>query len=404
MRAVRPVGGNTTRVLASDLQALSSFMKSKFNYDTGGYQDYPFETPARRYLIRGDYNLNSTNKISVRYNQLDSDTDVNCCRTPRRSASATAGANTTGLNFEASNYQIMENIRSVIGEWNGAFGGNKSNTLIVGYTDAGREPQRPVPDAVPVRRHPRRRVGVHVVRLRALHAEQRAALQHVPVAGQLHDLQAGPHLHLRRELREVPVRERVLPGQAERLRLQLAGGLLHRRQRLPREPEPDDVAGDAPDVPGTLEQHPRRREAAAAARGAVHRRLRPGRLAGEEQLLADLRPPVRRAGVRRHRLRERRRRRHDVHGRERRYGAVLDRETAGPEVPVVASRGFQLGRVRQPEHAGPRRHGHLHWQAGLRLDLQPDRQYGRADGVRVDLATPQRGRSTRIPNGTSRRP
>ena len=72
----QPVGGNTTRVLASDLQALSSFLKSKFNYDTGGYEDYPFETPARRYLFRGDYNLNSTNKISVRYNQLDSDTDV----------------------------------------------------------------------------------------------------------------------------------------------------------------------------------------------------------------------------------------------------------------------------------------------------------------------------------------
>ena len=28
----------------------------------------------------------------------------------------------------------MENIRSFIGEWNGAFGGNMSNSLIVGYT------------------------------------------------------------------------------------------------------------------------------------------------------------------------------------------------------------------------------------------------------------------------------
>ncbi len=63
-------------MLASDLQALSSFLKSKFNYDTGPYQDYQFETPARRYLFRGDYNLNSTNKVSFRYNQLDSNTDV----------------------------------------------------------------------------------------------------------------------------------------------------------------------------------------------------------------------------------------------------------------------------------------------------------------------------------------
>jgi hypothetical protein len=129
----QPVGGNQTRVLASDLQALSSFLKSKFNYDTGGYEDYPFETPARRYLIRGDYNLNSTNKISVRYNQLDSNTD----QLVSNSSSLGFGnrrTSTTGLNFEASNYQIKENIKSVIGEWNGAFRGNMSNTLIVGYT------------------------------------------------------------------------------------------------------------------------------------------------------------------------------------------------------------------------------------------------------------------------------
>jgi hypothetical protein len=125
--------GNTTRVLASDLDALSAFMKSKFNYDTGPYQDYPFQTPARRYLFRGDYNLNSTNKVSVRYNQLDSDTDV------LLSNSSSLGfgnrrSNTTGLNFDASNYQIKENIRSIIGEWNGAFGGNMANSLIIGYT------------------------------------------------------------------------------------------------------------------------------------------------------------------------------------------------------------------------------------------------------------------------------
>ena len=127
------VAGNTTRVLASDLQTLSAFMKSKFSYDTGPYEGYPFETPARRYLVRGDYNLNQTNKISVRYNQLDSNTDV------LLSNSSSLGfgsrrSNLNALNFESSNYQIKENIKSFIGEWNGAFGGNKANTLIVGYT------------------------------------------------------------------------------------------------------------------------------------------------------------------------------------------------------------------------------------------------------------------------------
>jgi hypothetical protein len=125
--------GSVTRVLASDLQALSAYMKSKFNYDTGPYEGYQFETPARRYLFRGDYNVNSTNKVSFRYNQLDSNTDV------LMSTSSSLGwggrrSNLDALNFDASNYQIKEDILSFIGEWNGAFGGNMANTLIAGYT------------------------------------------------------------------------------------------------------------------------------------------------------------------------------------------------------------------------------------------------------------------------------
>jgi len=127
------VAGNTTRVLASDLDALSSFLKSKFNYDTGAYQDYPFETPATRILAKVDYNLSAGSKLSFRYNQLDSFTDV------MLSNSSSLGfgsrrSNTTGLNFENSNYQILENIKSFIGEWNATFGGNKANTMLAGYT------------------------------------------------------------------------------------------------------------------------------------------------------------------------------------------------------------------------------------------------------------------------------
>ena len=44
--------------------------------------------------------------------------------------------------------------------------------------------------------------------------------------------------HVRRDCPALPVGERVLPRLAERLRLQLARRLLHRRERLPGEPEP----------------------------------------------------------------------------------------------------------------------------------------------------------------------
>jgi hypothetical protein len=133
-RGGETVGGNVTRVLASDLDALSSFLQSSFGYETGPYQDYDFATPAKRYLAKLDYNLNDRNKISVRYTQLDSNTDV------LLSDSSSLGfgsrrTRTTGLNFQNSNYRILENIKSGVAEWNSIIGTNMSNSLIVGYTE-----------------------------------------------------------------------------------------------------------------------------------------------------------------------------------------------------------------------------------------------------------------------------
>jgi hypothetical protein len=127
------VGGNTTRVLASDLDALSSYLSQNFKYDTGPYQDYPFETPAKRYLAKVDYNLNNRNKVSLRYLQLDSETPVLLSNSSSLGR-GTRRSNTTGLNFANSNYAILENIKSGVAEWNAILSSNMANSLIVGYT------------------------------------------------------------------------------------------------------------------------------------------------------------------------------------------------------------------------------------------------------------------------------
>ncbi len=128
-----PVEGNVTRVLASDLDQLSNFLQQNFNYETGPYQGYEHKTPATRFLARLDYNLNNRNKLSVRYTHLDSNTDV------LMSNSSSLGfggrrTNLNALNFRNSNYIILENIRSIVGEWNASIGTNMSNNFIVGYT------------------------------------------------------------------------------------------------------------------------------------------------------------------------------------------------------------------------------------------------------------------------------
>ena len=69
--------GNTTRVLASDLNALSAFLSANFGYETGPYDGIMKTTPGKPFLMKFDYNLNGSNRITFRYNMLNSETPVN---------------------------------------------------------------------------------------------------------------------------------------------------------------------------------------------------------------------------------------------------------------------------------------------------------------------------------------
>jgi outer membrane receptor protein involved in Fe transport len=128
-----PIGGSTTRVLASDLDALSTFLQTNFGYATGPYEGYDHEIPALRFTGRLDYALNDRNKVSLRYTHLDSETDVLLSNSSSL-GQGTRRSNLNGLNFQNSNYQILENIRSVVGEWNSQITDRMSNSMIIGYT------------------------------------------------------------------------------------------------------------------------------------------------------------------------------------------------------------------------------------------------------------------------------
>src|SRR3989440_1686301 len=131
----KPVGGSVTRVLKSDLDSLSSYMKNNFNYVTGPYQGYDFKIPSTRALARIDYNLNDHNKFNLRYNLLNSSTDVLISTSSSLGFGSRRG-NTQALTFANSNYAILENIRSIVGEWNSTLGTQTSNNLIVGYNSS----------------------------------------------------------------------------------------------------------------------------------------------------------------------------------------------------------------------------------------------------------------------------
>ena len=136
------VEGNTTRVLESDLTGLTNFLATNFDYQTGPFTGFENETPSRRIISKVDYNANDRNKLSLRYIQLDSKADV-LVSNSNSLGFGNRRTNRDALSFQNSGYGVLENIRSLVGEWNAQFRGNMSNSLIAGYTtnDESREPK-----------------------------------------------------------------------------------------------------------------------------------------------------------------------------------------------------------------------------------------------------------------------
>ena len=130
-----PIGGSITRVLASDLNTLSSFLSQNFQYDTGGYENLNDLTPAKRYLIGSDFNLHKRQQNQLPLQPARFFVGRTISRPRRRRASAArSGAVHGGLHFAGTNYTLLENIKSGVGEWNTVIGNSMSNNLIVGLT------------------------------------------------------------------------------------------------------------------------------------------------------------------------------------------------------------------------------------------------------------------------------
>lgn len=126
--------GTLSRVSKLDLDALSTFLSTRFGYNTGAYQNYNFEIPATKFLFRNDWNVNDTNRLTFRYLRLRSLTDNPISTSSSNAGFGRGSAGLQYLSYQNSGYKIKEDIDSFVGEWTSSLSPTVANSLIIGYT------------------------------------------------------------------------------------------------------------------------------------------------------------------------------------------------------------------------------------------------------------------------------
>jgi hypothetical protein len=140
-----PSPGSVSQATVSQLDSLSTFLKSVLKYDPGPYQGYSFVTNSKKATVKLDWNINKKNTLTLKYNYLKSYSEQpqSTSRTGAGFVTGPAAQNYTyGLPFEGSKYLINNNANIIIGELNSRFSNKFSNKLQAGYTRE-RDPRAP---------------------------------------------------------------------------------------------------------------------------------------------------------------------------------------------------------------------------------------------------------------------
>ena len=122
-------GENVSRVLASDLMAVSDALRG-LGYETGAYEGYTHDSNNEKGIFKLDWNMSNNHSLTATYNFLNATKD----KPAHPSAIGRRGPDQITLQFENSGYTINNKIQSGILELRSRFGNKFSNKLQVGYT------------------------------------------------------------------------------------------------------------------------------------------------------------------------------------------------------------------------------------------------------------------------------
>ena len=129
-----------SRVTAAELQKFSNILKTKYNYETGPYENWGGDDEFNNKLLaKINWNINPNHTFIARYNYSESSAVFRPSSSGDASPSILNGrhSRTGGMSFYNSQYYNTNTLHSITGELNSRFGNNLSNKLLIAYTKYG---------------------------------------------------------------------------------------------------------------------------------------------------------------------------------------------------------------------------------------------------------------------------
>ena len=120
----------------SDMEKVSTFVKDKYGYDTGSFDNFPADESNLKVLARLDWNINDKNKLAVRYNY----TSNTAWNGPNESSmdggtrSAYARTSLYSMAFANTMYSMNNLVHSVSVDLNSKINDNLSNQFLATFS------------------------------------------------------------------------------------------------------------------------------------------------------------------------------------------------------------------------------------------------------------------------------
>jgi Carboxypeptidase regulatory-like domain len=127
-------GVSVSNANADTLNALAAFLKSKYGYDPGAYENYSYKTQSKKLTIKLDWNLDASNTLTLKYNYLNSSRQTQASNSGSVNSSYGRTPGQYAMPFFGSGYTIFNNFNIFIAELNTRLSNKASNKLQVGYT------------------------------------------------------------------------------------------------------------------------------------------------------------------------------------------------------------------------------------------------------------------------------